>query len=233
MKKTTRIPAEIRKFNDYINSSDDYLQATPVGGVDTNWKRLGITATNSSDWEQKRKYWQDTLYPKYVNTDIRTKAVTKEVQNFKTTFGTFARPLLNLMAASPNANVHDEEALNFVINRKKPTRPTNPITEMCFATLEPIGGNEVRAQFRTNHDTKRPSLAAGANCVQIAAKVGGTPPTNEYDGTLLAIAPRATYMHSTGTGNAGKTLYVFSRWYNSKHPTLAGPWSAVVTVMIV
>src|ERR1051325_5609182 len=120
----TRIPTEISKFDPCINSTDDYLLTVCNVGPppEHNWERLGITLQNKDDWHAKRLYWKDNLFPKYFSKLTKTEAVNAEVENFIKSFRTFARPLLNIMAASPNANEDDEVALNFKINRKPPSK---------------------------------------------------------------------------------------------------------------
>ena len=229
----SRIPQGIPAFNSYISTTTAYLPATPEGGTQPNYKRLGISDDALEIWKTKGKYWSDTLYPAYSNTDTRTKAITKEVENFRIDFKDFANPQLNIMAASLNANTHDEEVFKFVIKPKKPTHQHTPITELCNGTYQTLGGGMMKVGYRTSTDAKRPSLAKGANCVQLAYKIGDIPPKDVMDGTQLAIIPRASYTHSIGTGNSGKRLYVYQRWYNSKYPELAGPWSDLQSILIL
>ncbi len=228
----TRVPKEISLFNAYINNTADYLEADSGGGPQKNWERLGLTATNMGDWKQQRKYWAETLYLKYSNVNTRTKTVTQEVQGFKKDFAQFAQPLLTIMAASPNVTDDDAGVLNFVINRKKPTHTHTPITEACFAKYTALGGGEMKASYSSATDSKRASLLKGANCIQVSYKVGDTPPVNVHDGTKTDIVPRATYVLDLGSENSGKKLFIYQRWYNSKYPELAGPWSALQTVLI-
>lgn len=232
MSKTTRVPTANALFNAYINNTAAYLEADSDGGPQKNWERLGITATNMSDWKEHRNYWAETLYLKYSNVNTRTKTVTQEVQGFKKDFAQFAQPLLNIMAASPNVTDDDGGVLNFVINRKKPTHTHTPITEGCFGKYTDLGGGEMKATYSSATDSKRPSLLKGANCIQIAYKVGDTAPANVNDGTKTDIVPRATYVLDLGSDNIGKKLFIYQRWYNSKYPELAGPWSGQQSFII-
>lgn len=229
----TRVPSSNELFNAYINNTDDYLQADVDSGPVKNWERLGIDADSADSWNMQRKYWQDTLYPKYSNPNLRTKTTTKEVQDFKTSFKDFANPLLNIMVASPKANAADEEVFNFVINRKKPTHSHTPISELCFGKFTALGGGEVKTAFSSATDSSRPSLLPGANCIQVAYKVGEPAPGHVEDGTRMDIVPRASYVLDLGSDHSGKKLYIYQRWFNSKYPELAGPWSALQTVMII
>lgn len=228
-----RVPSKLATFNSYLNNSDDYLQATVAGSSIKNWERLGLSSQNATDWQQHRQYWRDTLYPKYSNPDQRTKTVTKEVQHFRKAFSAFAIPLLNLMVASPQVNADDAGVFNFVIKRKAATQHRLPITERCYGTFQPLGGGRIRAGFRTMTHSNRPALAKGANCVQIAFSIGEPVPAHAGEAAQQEIIPRASYVIETDSTNSGKWMYIFSRWFNSKHPQLAGPWSEAVRVMVL
>jgi hypothetical protein len=234
----TRVPGDNALFNNYLNTTGSYIA---TGTPTTNGVRLGLTTTNVTDWVAGVTNWHDNIYPKYVNADTRTKTVVKQVQNFKKEFKTFANPLLNIMAASPNATEADEEVFNFITKRKKPTIPTTPISEQCYCTARVIGGGEIKFGFRTATDTKRPSLAEGADCVQIAyvlfdfgaGAAEPTPaPTPDTKGMVKEFHTKSQFMLSLGVENIGRRLLLFSRWYNTKHPELAGPWSPITVVLI-
>lgn len=228
----TRIPEGMAPFNAYINNSDDYLQALSADGVTKNWERLGLTIDMAAKWKDHRVEWRDNLYPVYSNPALRNKTTTKQVNDFRDEFKAIAGPMLNLMAASPNAGAEDEEMLNFVISRKKPTHSHTPITDTCFGRFSALGGGEIKVSFTSDTDTKRASLIKGANCVQIAFKIGDTPPAHVLDGTKLDLVPRASYIMDMGADNSGKKLFVYQRWYNSKYPELAGPWSGQQSLII-
>lgn len=228
MKETNRVPRTIPAFRDYINDTDDYLLATdPLFGF--NHLRLGITADNATDWHTKRVYFRDTLYPTYSNGNTRTPTVVHQLQNFMKNFPKFANPLLNIMAASPNAIEADETAMNFKIGRESPSRPTDPIAEECITAIIPKTGAKVKTSSRTSHDSKRASVAKGATGVQYAYKIGGSAPVNPEDGTVKEFLSGSSYLLSLGVENVGKKLYFYSRWFNPSYPQFAGPWSDMQT----
>ncbi len=231
---TGRIPTKIQEFNDYIRNTDDYLQEQVSAGPPPvfNWGRLGLTQQNADDWNSARGIW-DGLFALYSNPATRTKTITLQVKNARKDFRTFATPLLNIMAASPNATEDDEVTFNFKISRATPTHPTVPITEQCLPTLQTIGGGEIRLSVRSSTDTQRPSIFAGADSFQVAFKIGEPPPQNPKDGTDREVITRASIVQQTGDENSGKKLYVFVRWYLTSYPDLAGPWSQVVSILIV
>jgi hypothetical protein len=63
-------------------------------------------------------------------------------------------------------------------------------------------------------------------------KVGDPAPAHAADGTQTEMFPKATFTMHLGAANAGKKLYLFAQWYNSRQPELAGPVGAMQTILI-
>jgi hypothetical protein len=249
MADKSRIPTDIPGFNMYISSSDDYQQATRSDRSMPNSLFLGWNSINSGDWANKRAYWRDVLYKKYSDPAQSTSIIKKDVKIFITDFHTFGNPLLDIAAANPGADTQDEEELHFKkkSSRKKPTHPHTRIEDKCFTTWLSEGGGSMKASSRSSHDTKRPSLAEGADSVQYAWKIMETKPTtagrtavpatnpapqHPDDGTRQEVFTKATHDFRFGADKEGKFLCVWTRWYNTKHPELAGDWSQMQVVMI-
>jgi phosphomannomutase len=224
----SRIPHSPDDFNKYITTTDDYQK---IGGPPTNAIRLGLTATNSTDWTTKRTAW-DLLFKQYVDPALSTSVVKDNVRIFIKSFHTFGNPLLNVIAASPNANATDAAKFNVVIERARPTHHTEPIAERCFATAQTLGGGEMKISCRTDHDASRASKADHADSEQIAWIIADAPPANVNDVANKEIITKASFTLHLGAENAGRKLFFFSRWYNTKHPELAGPWSDLNTAVI-
>lgn len=233
MADKSRIPNKIADFNAYLTSSDDYLKTELSAGPPpvTNGTRLGLQASDVTAWTNYRTQWVP-LYATYNNTNTRTTTVTQQVNNLIAAFREFAQPLLNIMAASPNATEYDEQALNFKVERKPPTRPTVPIAEECVSSASSLGGGQVKFISRTNHDTARASLADGADSIQYAYKIGDQAPANPDDTSKTIIATRASTVQALGTDASGKKLHYYARWFNTKYPQFAGPWSELMTVVL-
>lgn len=251
----TRIPPNIPGFNTYVNNTDTYLVA---GAPVTNGERLGLTPQNLTDWNAQRVNWRDTLYPKYSDPLQSTSAVKAQVHNFMEDFRTFAQPLLNVMAASPNATEDDEAVFNFTIGHAAPVHHTTPIADGVVFEAKPIGGGDLHFSCRTAHDDHRASKAEEADSVQLAYEItdlrnnnnngGGTPtppgpdrpgeerdnriPTPADKGMTKEIFTKSQFTFHAGAENVGKRLVAFMRWYNTKHPELAGPWTAITVVVI-
>ncbi len=269
---TGRIPGSPKVFDPYITSCDDHLQETePVSNL-PYWQLLGLTSVNASDWHNKRQFWATPntgLFALYNSPAASTSVVKKNVKNFIADFKTFANPLLDVIAASPNAGTREEKTFNLILkkNRKKPSKVHTPIADQCFTTFNSAKGGDMKAASRNAHDAKRASVTAGADGVQYAylildkkpedqaaaitaalklndaaritnpanpvlVPVPAAPPQHPDDSTKQEYHSGASHLFHLGAANTGCYLYVWSRWYNSKHPELAGSWSERQVVLI-
>ena len=59
------------------------------------------------------------------------------------------------------------------------------------------------------------------------------PASAEAEGLKAEISTRASFNLDAGSASSGKYLYIYLRWYNTKHPALAGPWSSMNTTLIL
>lgn len=240
----SRIDETISGFNTYIITTDDFLQAIS-SGIIHNWERLGLTNANATGWQDKRVFWQDTLYPKYQNPLLSTSTVKTQVRDFMDGFRTFANPLLNIMAASPNATSDDEAVFNFKIGREEPSHSTTSITDAVIFEPKLLSGGDIKFICRTSHDDHRASKADRSDSIQMAYLIqnpepaaqppgSGTTEEEELDPDDLTqqTFTKAIFVKHFGGKMVGKKVVVFFRWYNTKHPELAGPWSSVTALVI-
>ena len=82
------------------------------------------------------------------------------------------------------------------------------------------------------------SLRAGifrnADSVQFLYMVGKTPPASAAEaGLLKELSSKAIFTLQLGADNSGNNLYIYFRWYNTRHPQLAGPWSSLNWTLIL
>lgn len=232
MPDRSRIPVIISKFDAYINATDNYLAA----GTPTNRERLGLTATDATNWHNKRLFWRDTLFPQYINPLTSTSAVKDQVRIFMKDFRTFGSPLLNIMAASPNATQADEQMFNFKIRPAAPTRPVTVITEAVTCETKSLNGGLVEFTCRPAHDSKRPSKLPGSDSIQLAyllhPREGASSPDPDSDLMAKDLFSKAVFIKNFGVANKGRLVICYLRWYNTKRPHLSGPWTGPFVVGI-
>jgi hypothetical protein len=106
-----------------------------------------------------------------------------------------------------------------------------------------LGGGQVKFVCRPVADTARASKATGADGLilsyRVVAPIVETEGEGEQavtvikrpdftdpdDGTTKVVQTKAMFTIDFGAANAGYILQFYARWINSKHPTLAGPWT--------
>jgi hypothetical protein len=275
--KGPRISKKAKEFNDIIVNGDNHLQANePVSGL-PYWQLLGLSSANATDWHNKRLVWDtpDTgKYALYSNPATSTSVVKKDVKDFIDQFRIFADPVLDKIAANENATALEEKIFNLILkrDRKKPGKSHTHIADQCITALISEKGGRMKVASRSAHDSKRASLAEGADGVQYAYLImdenpktvatrtaavdaanaaavsarqanPGLPipvpaplptpiPLHPDDGTKQEFFSGATHEFILGASNEGKYLCMWSRWYNSKHPELAGDWSEMQMALI-
>jgi hypothetical protein len=241
----SRITILIDPFNAYITSTDNFLQAFVEGSTTIkNWERLGLSMANADEWHSRRQAW-DLLYIKYNDASLSTGIVKKQVHNFIDSFREFGGPQLNIMAASENADETDEAKFNFVITPADATHSTTPIAEGVAVEVKHRGSSEVEFICKTGEGTAKPE---GADSVQVAWMIiedqpvtpgpVPTPPSEDdmpdYDDPRMTkeIFTKSHFIKHFGGDNVTKRVVCFFRWYNTKHPDLAGPWTEIMAVVI-
>jgi hypothetical protein len=233
MPNTSRIPRGIGDFNSYITNTSVFLTA----GTPTNAERLGILPAELTQWVDINNDWIP-LQVKYSDKkNSRTVAVKDQLyllidkcveldQNCR---------LLDRIAASPNVTVTDLEL--FGIKRgtlqSNRSKPSSSITEPVSAILQPLGGGSMNVKCYSVSGQRAGILEEG-DSVQYVYAVGTVPPVSADDPILTKeISTKAIFTLPLGSVSSGKNLYIYFRWYNTKHPTLAGPWSNLQTILIL
>ena len=235
MSTDARMPRTINEFDKYVRKTTPYLEA---GEPKTNAERLGIQITEVATWKGFQTEWIP-LYEKYIDvTNSRTRAVKNNLLLIIDKAVNFDQSVhfLDRIAASPFATIDDLGIFN--INRgliPKSTRSvsTTPISEAVTVTFQVLGGGVVAIKCYSTTG-QRAAIYGDADCIQFLYVVGNTPPSDTNEDTMKKdLSTKATFNLTFGLGNAGKNLYMYFRWYNTKHPDLAGPWSSLQTTMIM
>ena len=235
MREHARAPRGIDSFNKYIVRTVHYLrEGIPI----THAVRLGITVEELKFLLALLVSWT-SLYELYGDKkNSRTTAVIAQLHNIVNQFLEYDKGhhLLDRIASSPNATIVDMEIFNIrngALRRSARSIVSKPITEAVSAILEAVGGGMAAVKCYST-ESARPSIFSGGDCVQFAYAVGSTPPASVLtSGLTQGLSSRASFSISTGADNGGKNLHIFFRWYNTKHPELAGPWCAMLTIWLI
>ncbi|MBB3188291.1 hypothetical protein [Microbacter margulisiae] len=234
MTNTARIPRSINQFDEYITTTTAYLEA---GTPTTNATRLGITEEEVTQWKSFNTQWSP-LYALYVDKkNSRTTTVKDKLLKIISNTVDFNKlsHFLDRIAASVSVTIDDLAMFHIgkgTLDAEARTVGEKPIQESVSVTLAPLGGNVVSVKCRSSIGS-RYSIYPGANCVQYLYMVSETPPeSEEAPGLKMNISTKAIFNLSLGAGNIGKFLYIYLRWYNTKHPELASPWSKLENTIV-
>ena len=236
MADKSRIPRSAPLFNSYIVNTTNYLLAGTA--PNTNAARLGVLDSEVAKWSALASKWGDVflLYSdkKYTRTTDVKDQMLSIIDDFVKLDQTSR--ILDRIAASPNVTVTDLEVFNIkagILKKATRTIPTTRLTDKVVADIQALGGGSfaIKAKSSSGGGT---AIIDGADSVQCVYKVGTTPPVSvDDDGMKTNLSTKASFSMDLGTENSGKTLYVYFRWFNTKHPELAGPWSILYVTVIL
>ena len=234
MTVTPRIPRGIDDCSQYLVSTNNYLDS----GSPNNAERLGILPEETVKWSGFTNRYLP-LYLLYSDKkNSRTTAIKNQLLSIIDEVANFDQRchLLDRIAASPNVTIADMSTFNIkkgVLQKTTRSVATTPLTNQVAASIQPLGGGSVNIKCR-NLSSERAAIDEGANCVQYAFKVGDTAPVSaDAENLRREISTKAFFVLALGPGSSAKNLYIYFRWYNTKHPELAGPWSALMTTLIL
>ena len=234
MTVTPRIPRGIDDCNQYLVSTNNYLDA----GTPNNAERLGILPAEVTKWAGLANRYQP-LYLLYSDKkNSRTTAVKDGLLSIIDELTEFDQKnhLLDRIAASPNVTIADMDTFNIkrgILQKITRSVAVTPFLNQVAAGLKPIGGGSISIKCR-NQSGERASIEEGANCVQYVYMVGGKAPDSaDADNLRRDISTKASFVLRLGSASSAQNLFIYFRWYHTKHPDLAGPWSALMTTLIL
>jgi hypothetical protein len=230
----TRIPRGIDSFDPYIDRMVTYLQeGTPLPNAD----RLGISIDEIQFLSSQKNEWKP-LYLKYTDKkNTRTTAVIDQLYYIIDQVIAYDqnRHILDRIAVSPNSTIVDMEVFNIrkgALQKTTRSVQTKSISEPVSVTLQPLGGGIISAKCYSS-SSARPGIFDEADSVQYSYCIGTTPPASaSAEGMTRDLSTKGSFNFQVGDHNGGKSLYIYFRWYNTKHPELAGPWCSVQIIWI-
>jgi hypothetical protein len=198
---------------------------------------LGISLAECNQWTDLLAIWSP-LYAKYSDKkNGRTTAVIDQLHDTIDQCVSLDQSchFLDRIAASANVTIVDMETFRIkkgVLQKNTRSFSNTPISETSIVAVQPLGGGSMA--IKCHSSTSRASILDGADSVQFVFLVGDTPPTSaEQAGLSKDLSTKATFTLPLGASTSAKYLYIYFRWYNTKHPELASPWSAMITTLIL
>jgi len=229
------MPRTFEGMNNYLTKTETHLLS---GDPVINWTRMGLLQTEMTKWSFFRTSYA-ALYIQYSDeTNTRTRAIRDNLQNLLDQVIEFDRVnrILDRIASSPNVTIDDLMIFNIKqgpLQKSGKTIKVTPINENVTVTLQPIGGGIVAVKCYSITG-QRAHIFTDADCVQFAYLLGDTPPTSVMvPGLVFGLSSRASFNLNLGAEQARNNLYIYFRWYNTRHPEQAGPWSALQNTVII
>ncbi len=225
----SRVPGKISVFHEYIDNTNTRLQAINGATGNPYYVDYGIDAATAAEWSARRTNWYTKIHPAWSNPTTSTSIAKENVQAFIKSFRVFARPVLAKIMASGVAGNAEAQTFRFVLVRKDPTMARTRIHKDCSAGFQSLGGGRYKIFCRSDKEEGRAHKVDGADSVQYAYTISPQQPKpspTPDDGTMtLAISTKAVFIKDLGVHNQANWLAIYFRWYNTKHPQLAGGWS--------
>jgi hypothetical protein len=239
-----RIPATLIAFSDYLHIANVHLHTIASGDTLPRGEVLGMTPAEMLTLQHFKMVWSsgDPLHPGvwdlHSQKDKKTAATRQNVLQVMSDFSAFFRPILVRISACPAITVDDRLVLNIAPPVTKRSRPTLEIGEKCVTDHNTLGGARIKFKCKTPHDSTRASIPPRANAVELAYKLvlpyqftpaGKKIPADmisgPYDGTTMFMSTRASFMIEFDQNYLGYQIQFYTRWINTRHPNLNGPWT--------
>jgi hypothetical protein len=223
------IPRNDNKFNNFLNSSNTYLNASSGGII--NYVRLGITVPERNKWNNYANTQWAEVWDKLIDPSQKTKSVVDIKDDLKLEIINFMSPILIRVSVNSAVNPTDRNTLNLPLPDRQPT-PRGPILDVPYANLISFAGGRVEIRTRLNEDASRASMHPLADAVEMRYQIGGTPPITAADCVQYLMSKKALFEFLAGQENGNQSLYVFLRWVNLSNPENSGQWTTVHSVTI-
>jgi hypothetical protein len=230
-----RISRSIDEFAKYIVVTYNYIIA---GTPETNGERLGLLPAEITKWKAFLDKWTPLFLLYSDITNSRTRAIRNTMVQIIDDLIAYDQDnhILDRIAASPNVTIDDLGIFNIyggALPKTTRTVPTTPIKEPVTVTFQALGGSTMAIKCYSITGS-RASIYEDADSVQYLYHVGTTAPVAPNEDTMkTGISTKASYTMNLSTDSSGKYLYMYFRWYNTKHPELSGPWSGLQSNMIM
>ncbi|MGV9004052.1 hypothetical protein [Flavobacterium sp.] len=216
MPKLGTFPSKEADLSLYFQEAIPYVVA--------NKQRLGLSPENKTIIEDGLVGW-NIIFPASQSVNTRTKTIVENkdfaknnlINALRTVYGDIPQSVLT---------IEDRNALNL------PAKDTSK-TPASVPTSVPIGHVNTNRRLQhtiifTNEDSSRAKPVGVRGC-QIWYRIGEMPTTfNQM--SFMAFDSASPYVHVFDGADAGKIVYYWLRWENTRGEV--GPWSEVIVATI-
>lgn len=218
---------------DYIPQNDadmNVWQGNLVEIIEPNLTVWGILENDFAAVKSIQTIW-DATYAKASNKQNRTAADVLAKDEAATEYKKVIRSFVAQWLAN-NTKVTDADRTRMGLTVKTGTRTATPVPSTC-----PIGSIDfsVRLQhtihFMDEASPRSKAKPAGVHGCEIYMKVDGEAPKDASELTYVATDTATPYVVKFDGAKAGKMVYYWLRWVNTRGET--GPWSITINAMVM
>ena len=218
---------------DYIPKNDadmNVWQGNLVEIIEPNVTAWGISTEDFTAVKSKQTNWV-AAYAKASNKQNRTAADVlakdKAGEDYSKSIRTFVAQWL-----ASNSKVSDSDRTRMGLTVKTGTRTASPVP-----TTSPVGSVDfsVRLQhiihFADDASARSKAKPEGVHGCEIYMKVDGDAPKDSTELNYVATDTATPYVLKFDGNKAGKMVYYWLRWVNTRGE--CGPWSIAVSAMVM
>lgn len=218
---------------DYIPQNDaefNLWQANMVEIAGANLENWAVNPDDFSTLTGLQEYWA-IAFSKASNKQNRTSADVQDKEDARKSYEKSLRTFVAQWLAS-NSKVQNSDRERMGLTVKSGTRTPVP-APLTF----PVGNVDfsIRLQHTISYsDEATPrskAKPAGVHGCEIWMKIDGNAPVDASELSYVATDTNSPYTVNFEGKHAGKTVYYWLRWVNTRGEH--GPWSATVSAMVV
>ena len=218
---------------DYIPKNDadmNVWQGNLVEIIEPNLTAWGISTEDFTVVKSKQSNWA-TAYAKASNRQNRTAADVLAKDEAGKDYSKSIRTFVAQWLAS-NSKVSDSDRTRMGLTVKTGTRTATPVP-----TTSPVGSVDfsVRLQhtihFADDASARSKAKPEGVHGCEIYMKVDGDAPKDSTELNYVATDTATPYVLKFDGNKAGKMVYYWLRWVNTRGE--CGPWSIAVSAMVM
>jgi hypothetical protein len=233
MSNIERIPRTIDEFNSYIRIANNRQLATNSSTGNPFWKDYNWTSAQSTEFNSRHDKWVNDIFKRWSSAETSTSIVKKEWPKFIRSLIDYVKEnkLVEKIKSCDIVSVEDATVWRFPLTRSKRSFRREMIQKEVFGMLLGSQGGRVKCKVRVTKSEGRAKIprADGADSVQYAwaaVNKGDTAPSDIGSSFYKKdISTKAIFHFEAGAENITKYLVIYFRWYNTKHPNLAGVWT--------
>jgi len=217
---------------DYIPHNDaefNLWQTNLIEIVEPNGTAWGISSDDFTALVEKQDVW-NAAFIKASNKQNRTSADVQAKTDARTTYEKSLRSFIAQWLAS-NSKVSNSDRERMGLTVKSGTRtPVQVPTTVPVGTVDFSVLRQHTISYSDEASPRSKAKPAGVHGCEIWMKIDGTSPIDASELSYVATDTSSPYTVNFEGKYAGKTVYYWLRWVNTRGEH--GPWGSTISAMV-